>query len=263
MKEQKGAKYVKFELQIANMWKRISAFILDMILLCIAATGAMYALSAITGYDAYSEQLNAYYAQYEKEYGIETFDITEDEYLGLSDEARAQYDEAYGALTQDEKVLHTYSMVVNLTTLITSLSFFIAFALLEFAVPLLLGNGQTVGKKIFGLGVIRCDGVKVNAFMLFVRTLLGKFTIETMIPIMLFVMLIFGIVGVMGPIVIILILLLQIILLLVTKNRTVIHDAFAQTVVIDLASQLVFDTPEALQAYKKKLAGEEVARAEY
>ena len=254
---------MKFELQRANMWKRISAYILDLILLCITATGAMYALSAVTGYDAYNERLGAYYTEYAEKYGIEQFDITEEEYQNYTDKERAQYDEAYAALIQDGDVLHTYSMVTNLIMLITSLSVFVAYAVTEFVVPLILGNGQTVGKKVFALGVIRCDGVKINTFMLFVRTLLGKFTVETMIPLLLIVMLLFGMIGIAGPLVVVLIALLQFILLLATKNRTVIHDAFAQTVVIDLPTQQIFDTPEELLAYKTRLAAEEAAQADY
>ncbi len=252
-----------FDIQRANMWKRISAYILDLILLCIAATGFLFALSAVTGYDGYSETLQASYNHYATEYGIEAFDISKEEYDAYTEAQRSRYDAAYQALTEDTEVLHTYSMVVNLTMMITSLSIFLAYALIEFAVPLIFGNGQTLGKKIFSLGVIRCDGVRITPFMLFVRTLLGKFTVETMIPLLLIVMLLFNMIGITAPIVLILLMLFEIILLIVTKNRTPIHDAFAQTVVVDLSSQLVFDTPEALLAYKSKQAAEHAAKSKY
>jgi hypothetical protein len=42
----------------------------------------------------------------------------------------------------------------------------VACALLEFLVPYLLKNGQTVGKKMFSLGVMRVDGVKISTFSL-------------------------------------------------------------------------------------------------
>ncbi len=254
---------MSFELQKASVLKRVSAFILDAILLCVVITGAMWAVSAITGYDGYTEKLDDYYSEYAAAYGIETFDITEEEYSNISEEERARYDEAYKALLSDDGVLHTYSMVMNLTIVITSLAIFVAYAVLEFIVPLILGNGQTVGKKIFGMGVVRCDGVKINTFMLFVRTLLGKFTIETMIPVMLVFMLIFNMIGITGLIVIGLILLLELLLLIFTKNRTVIHDAFSQAVVVDLASQMVFDTPEELIAYKTRVAAERAEREKY
>ncbi len=254
---------MEFELQRANIWKRISAIILDVILVCILSTGVMYVISGIVDYDSYSNKLEEYYIQYAEDHGIKTFEITQDEYNAFSEAERAKYDAAYKALIEDEDVLYTYSMVQSLMLLITSLSIFVAYAVLDFIAPLLFGNGQTVGKKIFGLAVIRFDGVKIDTFMLFVRTLLGKFTVETMIPVMLVIMLVFNIIGFVGLAVLLLILLLQVILLFATRNHTVIHDAFARTVVVDLQSQLIFDTPEELLAYKKKLAADAAAKTDY
>ncbi len=252
---------MNFEIQRASLLKRVSAFLLDMILVTILATGGMFVLSGVTGYDGYAKELEGYYTHYAREYNIETFEITQKQFEELSQEEKDRYHQAYQALTQDEQVLRAYSMVTNLSLLIPSLGIFFAFAVLEFGVPLLLKNGQTVGKKVFALGVIRCDGVKASTFMLFARTLLGKFTVETMLPILLLFM--NGLFGMAGLVVIGLMGLFQLILLFATKNRTVIHDAFAQTVVVDLPSQRVFDTPEDLLAYKTRLAAEKAARADY
>ena len=46
------------DLQKASMLKRISAFILDVILLAVAITGFAFFLSAVTGYDSYNEKLD-------------------------------------------------------------------------------------------------------------------------------------------------------------------------------------------------------------
>ena len=46
------------DLQKASMLKRISAFILDVILLAVAITGFAFFLSAVTGFDSYNERLN-------------------------------------------------------------------------------------------------------------------------------------------------------------------------------------------------------------
>ena len=55
------------DLQKANMWKRISAYLFDMILLGIAAVGFTFLLSSILGYDSYTERLDAAYEKYEAE----------------------------------------------------------------------------------------------------------------------------------------------------------------------------------------------------
>ena len=48
-----------YDLQRASMWKRISAWLLDAILLCIVATLMAFLLSTALNYDKYSAQLDA------------------------------------------------------------------------------------------------------------------------------------------------------------------------------------------------------------
>ncbi len=260
---------MSFEIQRASILKRISAFLLDVILLMVVASGAMLAISAVTGYDGVAERYSAYDVEYAEKFGFvgetngekTSLSKVAEGYEKLNEEEKARFDAAWKAFSSDEEVLHLYSLMNNLMILIPSLGIFFGYAVTEFIIPLILKNGQTVGKKVFSLGVIRCDGVKATAFMLFVRTLLGKFTIETMIPAMLLLM--NGVFGLTGLIVIGLMLIFELVLLFATKNRTVIHDAFAQTVVVDLPSQMVFDDPEALLAYKQKLAAEIAERSDY
>lgn len=253
---------MRFDLQKANIWKRASAFLLDGILLAILATGFIFLLSAITGYDVYNEKVNASYEKYESEYGI-TFEITEEEFLALTDEDAARYQAAYDALLGDEDAMKAYSMVMSLTLMMTTFGILLAYLVLEFAVPLFFKNGQTVGKKIFGLGLVRENLVRVNTVSLFVRTLLGKYTIETMIPVFLILMIYFGMVGLVGTMVVLGILLLQVILLLSTRNHSLIHDLLANTVVTDLNSQMVYESEEALIEAQKQAAAEDAARNPY
>ena len=70
------------DLQKANILKRVSAYILDLILLTIVITGVAFALSAILDYDSYSETLDRIYKEYEAEYGID-FDISAEDRLSL------------------------------------------------------------------------------------------------------------------------------------------------------------------------------------
>ena len=50
----------------------------------------------------------------------------------------------------------------------------------------------------------------------------------------------------------------EIVLLIATKERTPIHDLMAGTVTIDIASQMIFDSPEALLLYKQQRHAEMV-----
>ena len=246
-----------FDLQKASTLKRISAFILDAILVCIVATGFAFVASQITDYDGHSERLEAYYSEYETKYGVK-FRVTEEERAAFSAEEEEKYKEAYEALIADEDAMREYSVVFNLTLTITSLGILLAFLAMEFIVPLVLKNGQTVGKKVFGIGVM-----KISTVMLFVRTFLGKFTLETMIPVRIIIMLFFNGIGITGLIVLGAELLLQIILFSATRTRSLIHDLLAGTVVVDMASQMIFDSEDEMIAYRKRVSAEKAARSPY
>lgn len=250
------------ELQKASMWKRISAWLLDIILLSIVAVGAGLLLSWMLGYNSCNEALDAGYAKYETQYGV-TFDITAETYNAMTAEERQNYDAAYSAMIADDEVIRVYNLVLNLTLVITTLAILLAYLILEFAVPLLFGNGQTLGKKVFALCLVRNDGVKMNTMQLFVRTVLGKFTIGTMIPVYVVIMLFFNIVGLPGTLLLGALLLTQIILLSVTRNRTAIHDLLAGTVEVDISSQRIFRSTEDLIEYTKRIHAERAARKPY
>lgn len=247
-----------FDLQKASVLKRISAALLDFILISILATGVAFIISAAVDFDGYSERLEEYYAEYEKDFGVK-FDISSDEYEGLPDAEKAKYDEAYKALIENQDAMHTYSMVVNLTLVIASAAIFVSYMVLEFAVPLILKNGQTVGKKIFGIGLMRTDSVKVSPIILFIRALLGKYTIETMIPVLIIVMIYFNSIGIVGVIVLGLIVILEIVMMISTRTNSMIHDLLANTVAVDMSSQMIFDSVDDMIEYKKKLHAESVA----
>ena len=197
--------------------------------------------------------MNGYYEKYEEEYDIDT-DISEEDYNALSEADRQRYDEAMKAFSEDQEILKTYSMMMSLSMVIVSLSILFTYVITELIVPICLKNGQTLGKRIFGIAVIRVDGVKLTTFQLFVRTILGKYTIETMVPVLLIIMMFFGTIGLVAPIVIILMALLQIVVIMVTKTNSAIHDLLAVTVTVDMASQMIFDSEEKLIEYKKQIA---------
>lgn len=250
------------DLQKAGIWKRIAAWILDGILVCILTVGFAYALTGMMGYDGYNQTLQEGYAAYEAQYGV-TFDMSQEAYLAMTEQERAAYDAAYEAMLQDADILHAYNMVVNLSLLVTTLGILLAVLVLEFVVPLLLKNGQTVGKKVFGIGVVRIDAVKITPLQLFVRALLGKYTVETMIPVYVIMMVFWGIMDITGTILLMALLLGQIICLSVTKNHAAIHDLLAGTVTVDLASQQVFGSTDELIAYTKRIHAERAQKQDY
>ena len=231
-----------YDLQKGSLLKRASAWLLDLILLCVLAAGVAALATDLLNYDTHYNTLNACKEAYEKEYNV-SFNITQDDYDKMTPEAQKNYQAAMDALNADEAAVVAYNMLVNLSLVVVSVSVLLSYLGLEFAVPLLFGNGQTVGKKVFALGVMKSNGVKLNAVSLFVRTVLGKFTIETMIPLA--------------------ILILQVALMITSRTNSPIHDALAQTVVVDLHSQLIFGDEDQLMAYKKKAHEDMVRRQSY
>ena len=263
-----------YDLQKASMWKRISAFLCDIILFAIVAVGIALLLSTALGINTQQEKMVAVCSQYVEEYGLDAFmtkeeldgalsiTLTEERYNTLSEEQKATLLEASEALFKNEEYLYAYGMVNQLILLVVTFSILIAQLLLEFVVPLLLKNGQTAGKKVFGVGVMRTDGVKVSPVILLIRALLGKYAVETMIPVFVLLSLMLGTASIVTLVLLLLLLVAQIALLIFTQANTPLHDMLAGTVTVDLASQLIFDTPEELLEYKKQLHAESLAEKE-
>lgn len=243
-----------YDFQKANMWKRISAALFDFILLCIIVVGVALLLSTVLGYDGYIVKFDALKDSY-----VEKYDINlEKDYTSLTEEEKVKYDEADKAFANDSEAVYLNSMIINLGFVIVVFSVLLGYLLLEFLIPLIFKNGQTLGKKIFGIAVMRMDGVRLSPLLLFVRTVLGKYTVETMVPILIVIMIIARIMGIIGTVAIIALFIIQVVLLIVTKARTPLHDKLAHTVVVDYASQMIFDTPEELMAYKQRIHAEQV-----
>lgn len=249
------------DLQRAGMWKRLSAALFDSIILFTVIVGMALLLSTALGYDAYVDRLGELEQQYGDEFGVD-LDITLEELKALSEEERQVYEAADAAYSQDPDVIYTYNMMLSMAMVIVTFAILLGYLLLEFLVPLLLKNGQTLGKKLFGIGVMRVDNVRLPSVLLFARTVLGKFTIGTMIPVYVIIMIIFGRLGMFGTVLIGALLLVQAILFFGTHAHTPIHDKLAGTVTVDLASQMIFDSPEALLEYKKRIHAESTAKQE-
>ena len=243
---------MRYDIQTANMWKRIFAAIFDGILLVTLAVLVATVVSSVLDYNNQAKALEEKYIYFESVYGVD-FEITQEDYDLLTPEQQEKFNQAYEALSTDEDTLYVYNMLISLSIVIISVSGLISFAVLEFIVPLLLKNGQTLGKKIFGLAVMRPDAVKISAVSLFIRTFMAKYAIETMVPLLMGLMILWGAVGVLGPILVLGILLLQIMLLLRNEHRTPIHDKLAMTVVVDYNSQMIFPTKEAQLEHEQKI----------
>lgn len=250
------------EIQRASIAKRISAGLLDVIAVSIIATLCAWLISLAADYDGWNKKLEDAYSRYESQYGV-TFRITEEEYNNKSSSDKENYDNAYKALVGDSEAMKAYSMVTNLMILTVSLGLFIAVLIWEFIVPLFLKDGRTVGSLIFGIAVMRSNGVRISHISLFIRAILGKYAIETMISVYIIMMIFMNAIGIVGPLVICGILLMQLILIISTKNNQLIHCILSDTVVVDYGSQRIFDSQEDLLEHKKREARDRAERNPY
>lgn len=205
-----------FDTNKASLLKRFSAFLLDLVILIGLSALFISILSKITDYDFYSTQLI--------------------------------YDRAYEDLIADPESVESYRRLVQLTAFNLSFGVFLAFFLGEFIIPLIFGNGMTLGKRIFGLCLMRKGGWKVNWISLLVRAVLGKYIIETMVPLLVFMMILFGSSGMIGPVIITVLFILEIILLFTSPCHQAIHDLVADTVVVEKNQKIYCSEEDAIKA---------------
>jgi uncharacterized RDD family membrane protein YckC len=237
------------------MGKRISAFLCDLVALCIVVAGFILMFSAIFGYDGHVARLEEISEEYEMMHGVD-FDISDEDYKKLTEAEQAKYKLAKDAFSVDAEANRVYNLLINLTFAMVSIGILLAFLLLNILVPLLFGNGQTLGKKIFGIAVIREDGVKIDSLLLFAREILGKCTVETMLPVLIVLMIYWSAMDLIGSLALIVLLIVEVSLLTVTSKRQLLHDKIAHTVTVDYASQRIFDSVEDMIAYKQRVHSE-------
>lgn len=258
-----------YDVQKANVLKRASAFLLDIILIAVLAVGFMALLSVICDYDghysAYKSAVASAQTQviekHKAECGID-LGISEDEFKKLDEGTQTKFKEcAKQANEQMKNILlanETYkkesALVLSLSLMMTSVGIFLSMFVLEFIIPVCFKNGQTIGKKVFGIAVMHTNGVRVRPLSIFVRAILGMYVFEIMIPVLIALMMFFGVLNsLIGIIVLVAICILQLGVFISTRNtsRSLLHDLIARTTTVDLASQMIFDTEEELLEFKK------------
>ena len=264
-----------YDLQKANFFKRVSAFLVDLILVAMLFTAGMLVISRLLDYDSHllalEERLTSIQDKYniteiEKQYKVS---FNEYQYMLpeetdiLPDEVKLPFEACKEEMNTDKASIKLYETIMSLSILIVSISMLIAFVILEFIVPLLLKNGQTIGKKVFSIAVMRVDAVRITPLVLFVRSILGKYTIGTMVPLIMLLTLLFGATPLMPIAILLGVLIIQILLFIFTKTNSLIHDSLASTVVVDLQSQMIFDSVEEKTEYQLRLHNEAANKANY
>lgn len=251
------------DLQKAGLGKRIMAAIFDGVLVVTLAVGLAALLSLCFGYDVeverYASIMNGYEEQYDVDIEASTTDMTAAELEAHNE----KLDAVYTALSQNAEFMALYSKLSNMRLLMLSFAPLGALLLMELLIPLILGNGQTVGKKIFGIGLMHIEGIRVAGKQVFIRAILGKYSVELMLPIYIGMMTFTGGLGIVGLVLLAVLLIAQIVCVAITRTNAPIHDIFASTVAVDLSSQRIFEDIEDRDNYIKALHAEHAARADH
>ena len=248
-----------YDLQKASITKRIAAWIFDIMMVLIVFSFVAAAISWATGINKYATEFTNVRNEYITNYGIDPSIPEQD----LTDEEKAAFIAAEEAFQEDERAIRAFAMMLNLSLIVLGVGLFLAFFILEFLVPLFLRNGQTIGKKMFGIGVMQDNGVKLKNVSLFVRSILGKYTVETMIPLSILLMIVMGQADVFTLFIVVAILILEILFMIRTNTNSALHDVLSSAVTVDLASQKIFESDEELLEHKKRVAEQQANKAAY
>ncbi len=263
---------MQVQIDRANFFKRTAAFLLDFILIGILVTGFIFLCMKIASYDKHYDNMMSYYTVYGERYAYQDedgktkkvdFAITDEDYKKLPQSEKAHYIEASNALAKDEGFKAERKYVIFTLIISLVISILISVLIIDFLIPLIFKNGQTLGKKVFSLSVIREDGVKASTFQLFVRAIFGKFLIELAIPALMIILIFFNIMGIVGTVAVILIYLIDFIMFVGSYYKTPIHDKISFSVVVDMKTQMIFKTKEEMMNYHSKLHKEEVKKKIY
>ncbi|MBQ9510794.1 MAG: RDD family protein [Clostridia bacterium] len=236
------------DLQRAAHSKRLFAFLADLILAGILITAIYFALSTVLDIDRYGIKYEQIKESYEKQYGVE-FTMTQEQFDELDDEAKENYRAAVDAMNSDEEANRAIKTSYTLTFVIFAAGIVLAMTLLEFVVPAITKDGRTLGKMLFGLGVMRRNYTRIKNPALFVRGVIGKGVFEIILPIMLILTVTSGITGVFGIVLLAVMLIAEIVVFIKSGSNSLLHDILADTVVIDWASQRIFETEEERDAF--------------
>ena len=131
-------------------------------------------------------------------------------------------------------------MVYSTISYVTSL--LVAGAIIYILFPFIFKNGQTIGKRIFKLGLANSDGYVFSSPRLFMR-----FLPFLVVDLSFLILLQFNFYIVLT--IVLIIFLVSFTLTMSSPKRMSLHDYTGQTIVIDLKTSTLFKTPQEEEAY--------------
>lgn len=225
----------------ASLVKRAASFLLDVILLMIAFVGFLFLFSAVFNYDEINNALDKIYLDYgvmipnESTEGYKFCNIEEESCL-----------QAMQLLDKEPTFQQLFIQRQRILIIMPVLSILLALLIFSFIIPLILKNGQTIGKKLFQIGYVSKSEVRIRPIQLFIKFLFGEFIINGVMCILGLYYIFWGN-GFVGIFLIFAVLIGNVVCFGLTKNKTFLADGLANMFPIDMQEQMLFDTIEELQ----------------
>ncbi len=254
--ERKDLKPSVYGINNASLLKRFAAWLIDMIIIVVLATGFCSLTSIVVKYDDHYQQLEQKYLDYglisanpdaaENENPYISCEIKYDNgEIVAGDPCYASWQEFY----KDSEAVKLSQTCDNLMLVILSVGSLLAVLIVEFVVPLLFKNGQTLGKKIMHIALMGNDGIKIRTWMLFARTIIGRYVLETIVPIYCVVYAFINPTGgLLGVIILIVLCAAELLCVGLTTRRAAIHDLVGGTISVDADTQFIARNKQDLEA---------------
>lgn len=228
----------------ASTIKRLGAYLIDAILFITLFAGMVLLVSYIVGYQNNYSLLESKYI----EHGVY---ILKNNTYTFCDETTDLCKQAWIDFNNDKDACYYYDHSTSLTTLIITISAFISYGILEFVMPMIFKNGQTIGMKCFKIGLIDKQGIRVKNIQIFIRFLFGKFLVSRILPVYGFIFMVFNLTGgLYGFVLAVGILLCDLAMMIFSKTKSGIANAISSTYAVDLEETYIFNTIEELNDKK-------------
>ena len=193
---------------------RAAALILDAVLLLVLFTGILYIISLIADFDAHYALLQEEY----KKVGYLIFDPESKEFVTITMD-NPNYNHVIDLINENEVLLTELAFVNRFSVNAPLIGIAISLFVLEFIVPLILKNGQTIGMKFFKIALISKNNLAITNTQLFARCVIGKIAILGVIPVLslLYIFLNAG-GGLFGTSLLLIVIIVQIVMLVKNDN---------------------------------------------
>lgn len=211
--------------------KRAFAGAIDVLLIAILTVFIAMPMSSLTGYKQARADVDSMLSSMEQAYGVR-FNLTPQELQNLTEEQSRQYEAAFARFAGSEEDVKNYNRMVLGSYMTVLGSVLVAVLILELGIPLILKNGQTLGKKLMGLVVIKMEGSPADALGIIARAVLGKYLVEIAVPVFTILAIYNGNAGGRSSLMIMGLFLVQAACMGLTKERRLIHDFLSGTRVV-------------------------------